>query len=162
MVKISVSTTADVATKSDEITLTHKAADAAGVVVVAADKEYLAANKDGNVGDTGVVSYTNTTNYGDTKVTELRVYKNATLTISVAEGYTIVEVILTCGEVENKKWGFYTTPNCVTVDKGATAAASVADKVATISISGNTRNVIYTASENQMRVENMIVKYKAL
>lgn len=162
IVKITVSTTADVATKSYVITLTHKAADAAGVVVVAADKEYLAANKDGNVGDTGVVSYTNTTNYGDTKVTELRVYKNATLTISVAEGYTIVEVILTCGEVENKKWGFYTTPNCVTVDKGATAAASVADKVATISISGNTRNVIYTASENQMRVENMIVKYKAL
>ena len=162
IVKITVSTTADVATKSYVITLTHKAADAAGVVVVAADKEYLAANKDGNVGDTGVVSYTNTTNYGDTKVTELRVYKNATLTISVAEGYTIVEVILTCGDVENKKWGFYTTPNCVTVDKGATAAASVADKVATISISGNTRNVIYTASENQMRVENMIVKYKAL
>ena len=150
------------ATKSYQITLTHKAADAAGVVVVAVDKEYLAANKDGNVGDTGVVSYTNPSDYGTNVVTELRIYKGKTLTIAATSGYTIVEVILTCTAGENTKHGFYTTPNCLTVDEGATAAASVADKVATISISGNTSKVEYTASENQMRVENMIVKYKAL
>ena len=161
-VKITVSTTADVATKSYEITLTHKAADAAGVVLVSADKDYLAANKDGKVGDTDVISYTNTSDYGTTVVTELRVYKNQTLTIAAASGYTIVEVILTCGAGENTKWGLYTTPNCLTVDEGATATASVAGTVATVNISGNTSKVIYTASENQLRVTEMIVKYKAL
>lgn len=160
-VKITVATTADVATKSYEITLTHKAADAAGVVLVSADKDYLAANKDGNVGDTGVISYTNDTTY-DGDVTELRVYKGKNLTISAASGYTIVEVILTCTKGENTKQGFYTTPNCLTVDEGATATASVAGTVATINISGNTNKVIYTASENQLRVTEMIVKYKAL
>lgn len=161
-VKITVATTADVATKSYEITLTHKAADAPGVVLVSADQDYLAANKDGNVGDTGVISYTNDSNYKDTKVTELRIYKNMTLTISAVKGYTIVEVILTCGAGENANQGFYTTPNCLTVDEGATAIASVAGTVATINISGNTSKVIYNASQNQLRVKEMIVKYKAL
>ena len=150
------------ATKSYEITLTHKAADAEGVIVVSADQEYLAANEEGNVGDTGVVSYTNTSNYGTTVVTELRVYKDQTLTISVAEGYTIVKVILSCTAGENQKQGFYTTPNCLTVDEGATATASVEGTVASISISGNTSNVIYTASENQLRVSEMVVMYKKI
>ena len=162
IVKITVSTTAEVATKSYEITLTHKAADAEGVIVVSADQEYLAANEEGYVGDTGVVSYTNTSNYGTTVVTELRVYKDQTLTISVAEGYTIVKVILSCTAGENQKQGFYTTPNCLTVDEGATATASVEGTVASISISGNTSNVIYTASENQLRVSEMVVMYKKI
>lgn len=161
-VKITVATTAEVATKSYEITLTHKAADAPGVVLVSADQDYLAANKDGNVGNTGVISYTNDTSYGTTVVTELRVYKNKTLTIAATSGYTIVEVILTCGADENTNQGFYTTPNCLTVDAGATATASVAGTVATINISGNTSKVIYNASQNQLRVKEMIVKYKAL
>lgn len=161
-VVITVSTEADVPVKSHEITLTHKAADAAGVVSVSADQEYLAANQNGNVGDTGVISYTNPSDYGTNTVTELRIYKGQKLTITATSGYTITEVILTCTAGENTKQGFYTTPSNLSVDAGATAVGTVADKVATISVTGNTSKVEYTATENQMRVTNMIVKYKAL
>lgn len=161
-VKITVATTDDVPTKSYEITLTHKAADAAGVVTVSVDKDYLAANQNGKVGDTGVITYTNDSDYGTTTVTELRIYKGKNLTISAASGYSIVEVILTCGAGENTKQGFYTNPSYLTVDSGATATASVAEKVATITVTGNTSKVAYNAVENQLRVTNMVVKYKAL
>ncbi len=161
-VVITVSTDADVPVKSHEITLTHKAADAAGVVSVSADKEYLAANMNGNVGDTGVITYTNSTGKYDGSVTELRIYKGKVLSINATSGYTITEVILTCTAGENTKQGFYTTPSNLSVDAGATAVGTVADKVATISVTGNTSKVEYTATENQMRVTNMIVKYKAL
>lgn len=161
-VVITVSTDADVPVKSHEITLTHKAADAAGVVTVSADKEYLAANMNGNVGDTGVITYTNSTGKYDGSVTELRIYKGKVLSITATSGYTITEVILTCTAGENTKQGFYTTPSNLSVGAGATAVGTVADKVATISVTGNTSKVEYTATENQMRVTNMIVKYKAL
>lgn len=161
-VVITVSTEADVPVKSHEITLTHKAADAAGVVSVSANQEYLAANMNGNVGDTGVITYTNSTGKYDGSVTELRIYKGKVLSINATSGYTITEVILTCTAGENTKQGFYTTPSNLSVDAGATAVGTVADKVATISVTGNTSKVEYTATENQMRVTNMIVKYKAL
>lgn len=161
-VKLTVSTTAEVATKSYTVTLTHKgkSTSAGGEVVeVAVDKDYLAANKNGKMDD--VISYTNDSDYGDNVVTELRVYKGKNLTITAAAGYTITKVEFTCTADCGSKRGFYTT-SPVTVDSGATATSTGSGNVGTISISGTTSSVTYNAKENQMRVTAMKVVYKKL
>lgn len=161
-VKLTVSTTAEVATKSYTVTLTHKgkSTSAGGEEVeVAVDKDYLAANKNGKMDD--VISYTNDSDYGETVVTELRVYKGKNLTITAAAGYTITKVEFTCGASCGSKKGFYTT-SPVTVDSGATATSTGSGNVGTISISGTTSSVTYNAKENQMRVTAMKVVYKKL
>lgn len=161
-VKLTVSTTAEVATKSYTVTLTHKgkSTSAGGEeVVVSVDKAYLAANQNGKMDD--VISYTNDSDYGTTKVTELRVYKGKNLKITAVEGYTITKVEFTCGASCGSKKGFYTT-SPVTVDSGATATSTGSGNVGTISISGTTSSVTYNAKENQMRVTAMKVVYKKL
>lgn len=161
-VKLTVSTTAEVATKSYTVTLTHKgkSTSAGGEeVVVSVDKAYLAANQNGKMDD--VISYTNDSDYGTTKVTELRVYKGKNLKITAVEGYTITKVEFSCSANCGAKQGFYTT-SPVTVDSGATATSSGSGKVGTITIEGTTSSVTYTAEENQMRVEEMKVTYKKL
>lgn len=161
-VKLTVSTTAEVATKSYTVTLTHKgkSTSAGGEgVEVAVDKDYLAANKNGKMDD--VISYTNDSDYGETVVTELRVYKGKNLTITAAAGYTITKVEFTCTADCGSKRGFYTT-SPVTVDSGATATSTGSGNVGTISISGTTSSVTYNAKENQMRVTAMKVVYKKL
>lgn len=161
-VKLTVSTTADVATKSYTVTLTHKgkSTSAGGEEVeVSVDKDYLAANQNGKMDE--VISYTNDSDYGGTVVTELRVYKGKNLTITAAAGYTITKVEFTCGASCGSKKGFYTT-SPVTVDSGATATSTGSGNVGTISISGTTSSVTYNAKENQMRVTAMKVVYKKL
>ena len=158
-VKFTVSTTADVATKSYTVTLTHKGKSAAGEIEVSADKAYLAANKNGKLDD--VISYTNDSDYGTTAVTELRVYKNKNLTITAAAGYTITKVEFTCSKDCGTKQGFY-VDSPVVVDSGATSKSTGAGKVGTITITGTTSSVKYTAKTEQMRVEKMTVTYKKL
>lgn len=161
-VKLTVSTTAEVATKSYPVTLTHKgkSTSAGGEEVeVSVDKDYLAANQNGKMDE--VISYTNDSDYGGTAVTELRVYKGKNLTITAAAGYTITKVEFTCGASCGSKRGFYTT-SPVTVDSGATATSTGSGNVGTISISGTTSSVKYNAKENQMRVTAMKVVYKKL
>lgn len=159
-VKLTVSTTADVATKSYTVVLTHRGKSAAGEVEVSAEKAYLAANQNGKLDD--VISYTNDSVIdSETTLTELRVYKNKNLTITAAAGYTITKVEFTCTADCGSKKGFYTT-SPVTVDSGATATSTGSGKVGTISVSGTTSSVTYTAKENQMRVEKMTVTYKKL
>lgn len=158
-VKFTVSTTADVATKSYTVTLTHKGKSAAGEIEVSAEKAYLAANKNGKLDD--VISYTNDTDYGITAVTELRVYKNKNLTITAAAGYTITKVEFTCSKDCGTKHGFY-VDSPVVVDSGATSKSTGAGKVGTITITGTTSSVKYTAKTEQMRVEKMTVTYKKL
>lgn len=161
-VKLTVSTTADVATKSYTVTLTHKgkSTSAGGEEVeVSVDKDYLAANQNGKMDE--VISYTNDSDYGGTVVTELRVYKGKNLTITAAAGYTITKVEFTCSASCGSKRGFYTT-SPVTVDSGATATSTGSGNVGTISISGTTSSVTYNAKENQMRVTAMKVVYKKL
>lgn len=161
-VKLTVSTTAEVATKSYTVTLTHKgkSTSAGGEEVeVSVDKDYLAANKNGKMDE--VISYTNDSDYGETTVTELRVYKGKNLTITAAAGYTITKVEFTCTASCGSKRGFYTT-SPVTVDSGATATSTGSGNVGTISISGTTSSVTYNAKENQMRVTAMKVVYKKL
>lgn len=161
-VKLTVSTTAEVATKSYTVTLIHKgkSTSAGGEEVeVSVDKDYLAANQNGKMDE--VISYTNDSDYGGTVVTELRVYKGKNLTITAAAGYTITKVEFTCGASCGSKKGFYTT-SPVTVDSGATATSTGSGNVGTISISGTTSSVTYNAKENQMRVTAMKVVYKKL
>lgn len=161
-VKLTVSTTAEVATKSYTVTLTHKgkSTSAGGEEVeVSVDKDYLAAHQNGKMDE--VISYTNDSDYGETAVTELRVYKGKNLTITAAAGYTITKVEFTCGASCGSKKGFYTT-SPVTVDSGATATSTGSGNVGTISISGTTSSVTYNAKENQMRVTAMKVVYKKL
>lgn len=159
-VELTVSTTEEVATKSYTVVLTHKGKSAAGEVEVSAEKAYLAANQNGKLDD--VISYTNDSVIdSETTLTELRVYKNKNLTITAAAGYTITKVEFTCTADCGSKKGFYTT-SPVTVDSGATATSTGSGKVGTISVSGTTSSVTYTAKENQMRVEKMTVTYKKL
>lgn len=159
-VNLTVSTTEEVATKSYTVVLTHKGKSAAGEVEVSAEKAYLAANQNGKLDD--VISYTNDSVIdSETTLTELRVYKNKNLTITAAAGYTITKVEFTCTADCGSKKGFYTT-SPVTVDSGATATSTGSGKVGTISVSGTTSSVTYTAKDNQMRVEKMTVTYKKL
>lgn len=161
-VKLTVSTTAEVATKSYTVTLTHKgkSTSAGGdEVEVSVDKDYLAAHQNGKMDE--VISYTNDSDYGETVVTELRVYKGKNLTITAAAGYTITKVEFTCTADCGSKRGFYTT-SPVTVDSGATATSTGSGNVGTISVSGTTSSVTYNAKENQMRVTAMKVVYKKL
>lgn len=91
-VKLTVSTTADVATKSYTVTLTHKGKSTSvggEEVMISVGKAYLAAKQNGKMDD--VISYTNDSDYGTNKVTELRVYKGKNLKITAVEGYTITK-----------------------------------------------------------------------
>lgn len=160
VVKLTVSTTADVATKSYTVTLTHrgKGGSQGGAEVVASvEKDYLASNKNGKLDD--VISYENDSEYTGS-VTELRVYKGQNLTIKAVDGYTITKVEFTCTKDCGVKYGFYTT-SPVSVDAGATTTSAGSGNVGTITISGNTATVKYTASENQMRLTKLAVTYKA-
>lgn len=161
-VNLTVSTTADVATKSYTVTLTHKGKSTSvggEEVMVFVDKAYLAANQNGKMDD--VISYTNDSDYGTNKVTELRVYKGKNLKITAVEGYTITKVEFTCTQNCGVKQGFY-VDSPVVVDSGATSQSTGAGKVGTITITGTTSSVKYTAKTEQMRVEKMTVTYKKL
>lgn len=161
-VKLTVSTTADVATKSYTVTLTHKGKSTSvggEEVMVSVGKAYLAAKQNGKMDD--VISYTNDSDYGTNKVTELRVYKGKNLKITAVEGYTITKVEFTCTQDCGLKYGFYVV-DPVLVDSGATSKSTGAGKIGTITITGTTSSVKYTAASNQMRVEKMTVTYKKL
>ena len=162
VVNLTVSTTAEVATKSYTVTLTHrgKGGSQGGAEVVASvEKDYLAKNKSGKLDD--VISYENDSDYGETKVTELRVYKGKNLTIKAVDGYTITKVEFTCTANCGAKQGFYTT-SPVTVDSSASAESSGNGNVGTITVTGNTTTVKYNALDNQMRVVKLTVAYKAV
>lgn len=159
-VNLTVSTTEEAATKSYTVVLTHKGKSAAGEVEVSAEKAYLAANQNGKLDD--VISYTNDSVIdSETTLTELRVYKNKNLTITAAAGYTITKVEFTCSKDCGTKQGFY-VDSPVVVDSGATSKSTGAGKIGTITITGTTSSVKYTAESNQMRVEKMTVTYKKL
>lgn len=128
-----------------------------GGVTVSAEKDYLAANITGVLDD--VISYENTSDYGGNAVTELRVYKGQSLTVTAKKGYTICKVKFLCTAKNDAKQGFYLT-SPVTVDSGATSASTGSGKEGVITVTGNTTSVKYTADKNQMRVTKLTVVYK--
>lgn len=128
-----------------------------GGVTVSAEKDYLAVNITGVLDD--VISYENTSDYGGNAVTELRVYKGQSLTVTAKKGYTICKVKFLCTANNDAKQGFYLT-SPVTVDSGATSASTGSGKEGVITVTGNTTSVKYTADKNQMRVTKLTVVYK--
>lgn len=160
-VRFTVSTTADVATKSHTVTLTHRGKSSQGgaEVTVSANMENLSDYNNGKLDD--VISWTNDSEYDPAvTLTQLRIYKNMHLTIKAADGYTISKVEFTCTANCDAKYGFDTDKSLVAVDSGASVESSGSGKVGTITVTGNTSSVTYTASKNQMRVTKLTVTYK--
>ena len=120
--------------------------------VVSVDQDYLAANKDGVIGD---ISYTNSSDYGTTVVTELRIYKGKTLTFTVPAGKTLTKVVLTCTANGTAKQG----PGCF--GTGAPEGYTFEAEGPTGTWTGSaTESLSFTATDNQVRITAIEVTYK--
>lgn len=101
-----------------------------------------------------VISMSNSSNYGTTTVTELRVYKNQTLTLAAAEGFEIVLVEFACQANGTTKYG----PGCFAEVEGYTYESNSSNGLWT----GNATELVFTASTNQVRIEGLKVGYVAV
>lgn len=135
------------AEKYCNVTVSIKPQETDGTVIF--DQEFLAANQNGTK---DVISYTNSSDYGSTVVTELRIYKNQTLTISASDGKTITSIKMTCsGSGTNNygpgKWG-----------EGAPSGYTYEGTVGTWT--GSETSVTFTAKDAQVRIRNLVVTYE--
>ena len=89
---------------------------------------------------------------GLVNTTQIRVYKNQTLTVSAAEGYTITGVEFTCTASGTSQYG----PGCFTADQGN---YSYDGTVGTWS--GSASEIVFTASTNQVRATQIVVTYSS-
>lgn len=131
------------------LVVTQDKKDASGAVTVVADKDFLAANKDGAIDD--VISYTNSTEYSGS-VTELRVYKGKTLTVTAADGHVMKSIKMTCTADGTTKYG----PGCW--GAGAPEGYTFEGKVGTWT--GSASSVAFTATDNQVRIIELVVIYE--
>lgn len=118
-------------------------------IEISLDKSDLAGIAAGNtpvILANGVLTLTNSSNYGSTNVTEMRIYKGYTLTLSVPEGYAITSVEMTCPST-NPASGF-----------GAGAPEGFDNG----SWSGNAQSLAFTATDKQVRVTAMTIKIAVL
>ena len=147
-----VSTEAEVETKSFTVTINQAKASTGNETVVTVTKEQLAAAacNSAKVVVDEVISFTNSTDYGSNTVTELRIYKNKTLTIS-ADGATITNIEFTCTKEGTTKEG----PGCF--GAGAPEGYSYEGKVGTWA--GSAASVAFTATDNQVRIVELKVTY---
>lgn len=149
-----VSTTADVATKSYTVKIAQSKASTAGEeVTVTFDKTKLAAAacNGTEVKMDDVISFTNSSDYGTTAVTELRIYKGKKFTVT-ATGKTITKIEFTCTASGTTKQG----PGCW--GAGAPSGYSYSEKVGIWT--GESASVEFTATDNQVRIEELKVTYK--
>ena len=123
----------------------------AGVITASVGTDYLAANKDGNVDD--VVSYTNDTDYGTTPVTELRVYKGKNFKVTAAAGYTLKSIKITCTANGTTKQG----PGCW--GQGAPEGYTFEANGKTGTWTGSASSVPFNATDNQVRIAELVVTY---
>ena len=147
---ITVSTTADVATKSYTVVLTQAKASAAGTreveFVAGTDKTesteagHEVLTKDGVTLDVSNGCLYRTDNY--------RVYKNQTLTVSVDSG-NITQVVFTCTAQGEAQYG----PGCFT----APTSGSYAFEGNTGTWTGEASSFSLTASTNQVRATKIVV-----
>lgn len=140
------------ASVSKTIVLTQAGKDASGTVTVTANQSFLAANKNGQIDD--VVSYTNDSDYGSTVVTELRVYKNKTLTVTATAGHTIKSIKMTCTKNGTTKEG----PGCW--GAGAPDGYTFETNGPTGTWTGSASTVSFTAKDNQVRIIELVVTYE--
>lgn len=99
-----------------------------------------------------VITLTNSSDYGTNTVTELRVYKNQTLTIS-ADGASIVSIEFTCSATGAAKYG----PG--SFGAGAPEGYTFDENGETGTWSGNETSVAFTATDNQVRVKALTIIY---
>lgn len=122
---------------------------------VSFDKSQLAAAADNGatVAMNDVISFTNSSNYNGTAVTELRIYKSQTFTVSAASGYVVTKIEFTCTASGTTKQG----PGCW--GAGAPAGYSYDDKNGVWE--GSSNSVAFTATDNQVRIVSLKVTYAA-
>jgi len=94
------------------------------------------------------ISIDNTSDYGTNTVTELRVYKNATLTIS---GPIMTSIVFTCTANGTTKQG----PGCF--GSGAPDGYTFESDGKTGTWTGNADTVSFTASSNQVRITQIVI-----
>lgn len=100
-----------------------------------------------------VISFTNSSNYNGTAVTELRIYKSQTFTVSAASGYVVTKIEFTCTASGTTKQG----PGCW--GAGSPAGYSYNDKDGVWE--GSSSSVAFTATDNQVRIISLKVTYAA-
>lgn len=112
-----------------------------------------AACKGAKVAMDDVISFTNSSDYGTTAVTELRVYKGKTLTISAEGSATITSIEFTCTANGTTKQG----PGCW--GAGAPNGYTFDSNGKTGSWTGSASSVAFTATDNQVRIAELTVTY---
>ena len=130
-----------------------------GQVTLSVDQDYLAAHpNNGDLG--GMVVYSCDTEYGNIVPTELRVYKNKTLTFSSNCKIVKVEMVHTANNGSN--YG-NNEQNEVKVDSGAayTLSAPTDSNESSITIPNGSTYVSLTATQGQIRITKLTVTYLA-
>lgn len=165
-VKLTVSTTADVATKSYTVVLTHKGKSAAGegdtkTITIATDNAWTADNhKDYKAGFSftkdgvkyGYYKSSSTSTMVAPSNDHIRVYKDAVLEIVPPAGKTITSVVMNTVHYTNK---------CYNMKVLGSATEAVADiKAFTISWSGNSDKFVAQAVHGQVRITGITVTLK--
>ena len=149
-----IKTEADVQVKSYTVTITQaKASSGSGDhFEVQWLKDQLAAAADkGAVNQMDeVISFTNSSTYSGS-VTELRIYKGQTLTITAAAGYTIEDIGVICTVAGTEKYG----PGCFTVTSGTYNYSDTQGMW-----QGEAQQVVLKAETNQVRIVDLKVHYK--
>ena len=148
---VGISTEADVAEKTIAVNITQAKAGAAGSGEAMWGKDELAAAAAGGttVQMDDYISFVNSTSYSGS-VTELRVYKNQTLTIK-ANNATITDIEFVCTVAGAEKYG----PGCFKAIDGY----SYNDKQGRWA--GSASEVVFTAESNQVRIVELKVHYTA-
>lgn len=169
-VKLTVSTTADVATKSYTVVLTHKGKSAAGegetkTITIATDNAWPADNhKDYGAGfsftkDGVKYGYYKSTSSNDAiapKDDHIRVYKNSVLVIVPPAGKAITSVVIDTNHYSDK-----CTDMTVLTDNDSTTNTAKADtKKWTISWEGNVSTFAAKAVNSQVQIKSITVTLK--
>lgn len=165
-VKLTVSTTADVATKSYTVVLTHKGKSAAGegdtkTITIATDNAWTADNhKEYKAGFSftkdgvkyGYYKSSSTSTMVAPSNDHIRVYKDAVLEIVPPAGKTITSVVMNTVHHADK---------CYNMKVLGSATEAVADiKAFTISWSGNSDKFVAQAVNGQVRITGITVTLK--
>ena len=101
-----------------------------------------------------IISISNDSSYGSTAVTEMRIYKGKTLTISAADGYEIVLVQITCTANGTTKYGPGSFGNGAPDGYSYDGANGL--------WTGNESELSFTATDNQVRIAALKIGYVAV
>lgn len=151
--QVVLTTQANVANQQIIVTITQSKANAAGEYEVQWLKEQLAAAADKSAVNQmdEAISFKNSSSYTGS-VTELRIYKGQTLTVTAAAGYTIQEIEIGCTAAGTEKYG----PGCFTASPETYSYNDIQGRWV-----GSASEVVFTAGTNQVRIVDLKIHYKA-